>query len=87
MRGAVASGQRTRGVGEGSYSRDHRPDCKQVCIADRGMASAANLALLHQTNRRYIIGAPKSELKQYATELAAAGWHPIREGIEVKLAR
>ena len=51
------------------------------------MASAANLAWLRQTNRRYIIGAPKSELKKYATELAAVGWHPIREGIEVKLAR
>jgi transposase len=114
------------------YSRDHRPDCKQVCIAlvvtfdgfplgyevfagnthdsrtlqtivaamearhgvvgrvwiaDRGMASAANLAWLRHTGRRYIIGAPKSELRKFATELAApAGWREIREGIEVKLA-
>ncbi|EQD37319.1 transposase IS4 family protein, partial [mine drainage metagenome] len=90
------------------YSRDHRPDCKQVCIAlvvsfdgfplgyevfagnthdsttlqhivatmerrhgvlgrvwiaDRGMASAKNLAWLRASGRRYIIGAPKSELK------------------------
>lgn len=115
------------------YSRDHRPDCKQVCIAlvvtvdgfplgyevfpgnthdsrtlqtivatmearhgvigrvwitDRGMASARNLAWLRATGRRYIIGAPKSELKKYATALATpAGWRVIREGIEVKLAR
>jgi transposase len=114
------------------YSRDHRPDCKQVCIAlvvsfdgfplgyevfpgnthdsrtvqtivtkmearhgavgrvwiaDRGMASAANLAWLRETQRRYIIGAPKSELKKFATELSSAGWRTIREGIEVKLAR
>jgi len=115
------------------YSRDHRPDCKQVCIAlvvtfdgfplgyevfagnthdsrtlqtivatmearhgmlgrvwiaDRGMASAANLAWLRQTGRRYIIGAPKSELKKFATELAAArGWRTVHEGVEVKLAR
>ncbi len=114
------------------YSRDHRPDCKQVCIAlvvtfdgfplgyevfagnthnsrtlqtivatmearhgmlgrvwiaDRGMASADNLAWLRQTGRRYIIGAPKSELKKFAAPLAAAaGWREIREGIEVKLA-
>jgi len=99
------------------YSRDHRPDCKQVCIAlvvtfdgfplgyevfagnthdsrtlqtivgtmearhgmlgrvwitDRGMASTANLAWLRETGRRYIIGAPKSELKKFAAELAAA---------------
>jgi transposase len=115
------------------YSRDHRPDCKQVCIAlvvtfdgfplgyevfagnthdsqtlqsivaamearhgvlgrvwiaDRGMASAKNLAWLRDTGRRYIIGAPKSELKKYASSLSAAdGWHKIREDIAVKLAR
>ncbi|MBV9695892.1 MAG: IS1634 family transposase [Gammaproteobacteria bacterium] len=115
------------------YSRDHRPDCKQVCIAlvvtfdgfplgyevfagnthdsrtvqtivdtmearhgvvgrvwiaDRGMSSAENLAWLRQTGRRYIIGAPKAELRKFAAELAAPeGWREIREGIEVKLAR
>jgi transposase len=113
------------------YSRDHRPDCKQVCIAlvvsfdgfplgyevfagnthdsttlqqivqtmeqrhgavgrvwiaDRGMASAKNLAWLRQTGRRYIIGAPKSELKHCQAALAeASGWRVIREGVEVKL--
>jgi transposase len=115
------------------YSRDHRPDCKQVCIAlvvtfdgfplgyevfagnthdsrtlqtivatmearhgvlgrvwitDRGMASAANLAWLCQTGRRYIIGAPKSELKKFSSALAAAdGWRTVHEGVEVKLTR
>jgi transposase len=115
------------------YSRDHRPDCKQVCIAlvvtfdgfplgyevfagnthdsrtlrtivttmearhgmvgrvwigDRGMASAENLAWLRETGRRYIIGAPKSELKKFASPLAACdGWRQIREGVEVKLTR
>jgi transposase len=115
------------------YSRDHRPDCKQVCIAlvvtfdgfplgyevfagntndsrtlqtivatmearhgvvgrvwitDRGMASSKNLAWLRDTGRRYIIGAPKSELKKFSTDLAAAtGWRTVQEGVEVKLAR
>jgi transposase len=115
------------------HSRDHRPDCKQVCIAlvvsfdgfplgyevfagnthdsktvqtivstmearhgvvgrvwiaDRGMASAENLAWLRHTGRRYIIGAPKVQLRQFAAELAEpSGWRAIRDGIEVKLAR
>jgi transposase len=115
------------------YSRDHRPDCKQVCIAlvvtfdgfplgyevfagnthdsrtlqtivatmearhgvlgrvwitDRGIASADNLAWLRQTGRRYIIGAPKSELKKLASALAAAdGWRTVHQGVEVKLTR
>lgn len=125
---AEANPQARRG-----YSRDHRPDCKQVCIAlvvtfdgfplgyevfagnthdsrtlqaivttmearhgmvgrvwiaDRGMASAENLAWLRDTGRRYIIGAPKSELKKFGIELARAdGWRTVHEGVEVKLAR
>jgi len=125
---AEANPQAQRG-----YSRDHRPDCKQVCIAlvvtfdgfplgfevfagnthdsqtlqtivttmearhgilgrvwiaDRGMASAANLAWLRDTGRRYIIGAPKSELKKFDFELARPdGWHTVQEGVEVKLTR
>lgn len=125
---AEANPQARRG-----YSRDHRPDRKQVCIAlvvtfdgfplgyevfagnthdsktlqtivdtmearhgvvgrvwitDRGMASAANLAWLRATGRRYIIGAPKSELKKFGSELAtASGWRTVHEGVEVKLAR
>jgi len=59
----------------------------RVWIADRGMASKENLAWLRATGRRYIIGAPKSELKRFAGALAAAaGWREVREGIEVKLA-
>jgi transposase len=125
---AEANPQAQRG-----YSRDHRPDCAQVCIAlvvtfdgfplgyevfagnthdsrtlqtivaamearhgvlgrvwitDRGMASGENLAWLRQTGRRYIIGAPKSELKKFASELGRQdGWSTVREGIEVKLTR
>jgi transposase len=112
------------------YSRDHRPDCKQVCIGlvvskcgmplgyevfagnrvdvttlqeivttmerrygqadriwvgDRGMVSAANVAFLKQSGRRYIIGTPKSMLKQFERELLAEDWHTIRDGLEVKL--
>ena len=115
------------------YSRDHRPGCKQVCIAlvvtfdgfplgyevfagnthdsrtlqtivttmearhgvlgrvwiaDRGMASFDNLAWLRQSGRRYIIGAPKSELKRFASALAnAEDWRQVQDGVEVKLTR
>jgi hypothetical protein len=37
------------------------------------MASAGNLAWLRQTGRRYIIAAPKLELKKFALELARSG--------------
>lgn len=112
------------------YSRDHRPDCKQVCIGlvvskcgmplgyevfagnrvdvttlqeivetmerrygradriwvgDRGMVSAENIAFLKQSGRRYIVGTPKSMLKQFERELLAKDWRTIRDGLEVKL--
>ena len=112
------------------YSRDHRPDCKQVCIGlvvtkcgmplgyevfagnrpdvttlqeivetmerrygpadriwvgDRGMVSAENIAFLKRSGRRYIVGTPKSMLRQFERELLAEDWHAIREGLEVKL--
>jgi hypothetical protein len=125
---ATANPQAQRG-----YSRDHRPDCKQVCIAlvvtfdgfplgydvfagnthdsrtlqtivdtmearhgtlgrvwiaDRGMASGENLTWLRATGRRYIIGAPKSELKKFVGALSAAdGWRTVQEGVAVKLTR
>jgi transposase len=112
------------------YSRDHRPDCKQVCIGlvvsrcgmplgyevfagnrpdvttlqeivetmerrygpadriwvgDRGMVSAENIAFLKRSGRRYIVGTPKSMLRQFERELLAEDWHAIRDGLEVKL--
>ena len=58
----------------------------RVWITDRGMASADNLAWLRQTGRRYIIGAPKSELRKLAFELARPdGSRAVYEGVEVKL--
>jgi transposase len=112
------------------YSRDHRGDCKQVCIGlvvskcgmplgyevfagnrvdvttlqeivqtmerrygradriwvgDRGMVSADNIAFLKQSGRQYIVGTPKSMLKQFERELLSEQWHTIRDGLEVKL--
>jgi len=112
------------------YSRDHRPDCKQVNIAlvvsrcgmplgyelfagnksdvktvedivkhieglygqanriwvmDRGMASRANVEFLREQQRRYIIGTPKSMLKQFERELTAADWKQVRQGLDVQL--
>ena len=112
------------------YSRDSRPDCKQVCIAlvvsrdgipfgyevfagnrgdvttpeeivekmealygrsnriwamDRGMVSDENIEFLKQSGRRYIIGTPKSMLRQFEQQLLKEDWKTIRDGLEVKL--
>ncbi len=113
------------------YSRDHRPDCKQVCIAlvvtregmpvgyevfdgnrvdvttveeivdtmegrygkaervwvmDRGMSSASNIHWLQRTERRYLIGASKQELKKFERELIdARDWVTVRDDVQAKL--
>jgi hypothetical protein len=112
------------------YSRDHRGDCKQVCIGlvvsrcgmplgyelfdgnrsdvttlqeivatmearygqanriwvvDRGMVSQDNMEFLKTGGRRYIVGTPKSLLKQYHRQLLEKDWRTIRPELEVKL--
>jgi transposase len=112
------------------YSRDHRPDCKQVCIGlvvsregyplgyevfagnrndvttlqeivarmescygregriwavDRGMVSDANLQWLKQRGSRYIVGTPKSRLKQFEQQLLVGSWNEVRAGLEVQI--
>jgi transposase len=113
------------------HSRDHRPDCKQVCIGlvvtrhgmplgyevfagnrtdvttveeivgtmearygrahriwvmDRGMTSAETVAWLRDSQRRYLIGANKNDLKKLAPQLAEArDWQQVRDGVEAKL--
>jgi transposase len=112
------------------YSRDHRPDCKQVCLGlvvtpeglpiayevfagnrndvttleeivrlmedkygqarrvwvmDRGVVSEENLQWLRQRGAIYLVGTPKSQLKQYqAALLDQSDWNCVREGLEVK---
>ncbi len=111
------------------YSRDHRPDCKQVVIAlivnaegfplsyetfdgnradvstletvmrmverkygrarrvwvfDRGIVSEENLAALRRRNGQYLVGTPRSKLKQFEAELLTEGWERVRDDVEVK---
>lgn len=112
------------------YSRDHRPDCKQVCIGlvsttdgfplgyevfagnrsdvttledivevmeskygrasrvwvlDRGIVSEENLEFLRERDGRYVVGTPKSRLKDFEKDLVDKGWSEVEEGVEVKL--
>ena len=113
------------------YSRDHRPDCKQVVIAlivnvegfplsyetfdgnrtdvttleavlrmverkygkarrvwvfDRGLVSEENLTGLRRRGGQYLVGTPRSKLKQFEPLLVEKrGWEQIRPEVEVKL--
>jgi len=65
---------------ESRYGKSNR-----VWVMDRGMLSEANIRFLKEGNRRYIIGTPKSMLKQFEQQLLEETWEHVREGVEVKL--
>ena len=113
------------------YSRDGRPDCKQVCIGlvvspeglplayevfkgnrndvttvqemvemmekkygqaeriwvlDRGMVSEENIEFLRGRKAYYLVGTPKSQLRQFETALLEQkDWKQVRPDVEVKL--
>lgn len=123
---ALANQKAARG-----YSRDQRPDCKQVNIGlvvtpeglpvgyevfggntadvttvedmvelmetkygkpkriwvlDRGMVSEDNIDFLRQRQARYLVGTPKSQLKQFERDLLDdKDWAEVQPGVEVKL--
>ena len=120
---------RANTMAQRGYSRDHRPDCKQVLIGlvvtrdgyplgyevfagnrndgstvremvlrmeqrygrqqriwvlDRGMVSEATLDWLKERGSRYIVGTPRSRLKQFAKAVRDGGWEAVREGLQVQ---
>jgi len=56
----------------------------RIWVGDRGMASADNIAFLKQSGRRYIVGTPKSMLKQFERELLADVVLPTRAGPDIR---
>jgi len=112
------------------YSRDHRPDCKQLVIAlivtpegfplsyeifdgntrdvtsletmmdqveakygkakrtwvfDRGVVSEENLEKLRNRHGTYVVGTPRSRLKDFEAQLLGQDWQQVRGQVQVKL--
>jgi transposase len=57
----------------------------RIWVMDRGMVSEENIDFLLDGDRRYIVGTPKSMLKQFEAELLKDDWNTICDGVEVKL--
>src|SRR6185312_1266600 len=65
---------------ERKYGRANR-----VWVMDRGMVSEKNLQLLRERGGQYIVGTPKSLLRQFEQHLTEQDWQQVRDDIEVKL--
>jgi transposase len=61
------------------YGRNGR-----IWVLDRGMVSEANLTWLKERGSRYIVGTPRSRLKQFARSVRRGDWELLREGLEVQ---
>jgi transposase len=64
---------------EALYGRQGR-----IWVLDRGMVSEANLRWLKERGSRYIVGTPRSRLKQFAQAVRQGNWEELREGLEVQ---
>jgi len=57
---------------------------RRVWVFDRGVVSEQNLALLRRRNAQYLVGTPRSKLKQFEQQLLEDGWEQVRPEVEVK---
>jgi len=55
----------------------------RIWVLDRGMVSEEHIEFLKQHGRRYLVGTPKSALKQFERELLSQDWETVRDGLEV----
>ena len=56
----------------------------RIWVLDRGMVSEANLIWLKERGSRYIVGTPRSRLKQFARAVRQGDWEALRAGLEVQ---
>ncbi len=55
-------------------------------VMDRGMVSQKTMTFLRSEDRRYIVGTPRGQLREFQAELAGEeGWEPVMEGLSAKL--
>ena len=59
---------------------------QRVWVMDRGMVSEKNIAFLRARQARYLVGTPKSQLREFEkTLLERDGWCEVQSGLEAKL--
>jgi transposase len=61
-----------------------RAEC--VWVMDRGMVSEKNIEFLRARKARYLVGTPKSQLRDFEKHLLDHdGWQEVQEGLEARL--
>jgi transposase len=57
---------------------------RRIWVFDRGIVSEANLAAIRKRGGQYLVGTPRSQMKQFEQELLKDDWMQVRPDVEVK---
>src|SRR5271166_934700 len=57
---------------------------RRIWVFDRGVVSEENLEAIRKRGGQYLVGTPRSRLKQFAAELLQKDWTQVRPEVEVK---
>lgn len=60
---------------------------RRVWVLDRGIASQENLAFLRARQQSFLVGTPRSRLREFEAELCTRDWQQVRPQVEVKSVR
>jgi transposase len=57
---------------------------RRIWVFDRGIVSEENLAAIRKRGGQYLVGTPRSQMKQFEQELLKDDWTRVRPEVEVK---
>lgn len=57
---------------------------RRIWVMDRGIVSEENLEAIRQRGGQYLVGTPRSQMKQFEAELLKDDWKQVRPEVEVK---
>ena len=60
---------------------------RRIWVMDRGIVSEANLEAIRKRGGQYLVGTPRSQMKQFEAELLKDDWKRVRPEVEVKQAK
>jgi transposase len=83
----LAGNVRDEGTLEGALETIERKHgvARRIWVFDRGVVSEANLQKLREHGARYVVGTPRSQLKQYEKQLLDGPWQAIGSEVRVQL--
>lgn len=59
-------------------------EARRIWVMDRGIVSEANLEAIRRREGKYLVGTPRSQMKQFEAELLKDNWVQVRAEVEVK---